>query len=263
MVRAWEGRQALDDVTQQSIQDQLARLNVSNNANQPATADLQRRGSNDLEAFRQLQAEVFRERAKADRLIKESPRAALEKMAMIRNRIGQSKVDASQQSHLLTMIDRDMEEVQSYIEENIAEIDNAATNKSNLQIVERRQQRRLDVERQLQSLVEEYNKLIDEQRYPEAELIAAQAVDLAPNSVISNLLFEKARVQKQIATHELIEQAKQASFLEATNSVNRSAITNVTTENSVVLGDPDIFVQKGIRRRQALEQGRYLSLIHI
>ena len=259
MVRAWEGRQALDDVTQQSIQDQLARLNVSNNANQPATADLQRRGSNDLEAFRQLQAEVFRERAKADRLIKESPRAALEKMSMIRNRIGQSKVDASQQSHLLTMIDRDMEEVQSYIEENIAEIDNAATNKSNLQIVERRQQRRLDVERQLQSLVEEYNKLIDEQRYPEAELIAAQAVDLAPNSVISNLLFEKARVQKQIATHELIEQAKQASFLEATNSTNLAAITSVTTENSVVLGDRDIFVQKGLRRRQALEQGRYSS----
>ena len=259
MVRAWEGRESLDDVTQQSIQDQLARLTISNNANQPATADIQRRGSNDLEAFRQLQAEVFRERAKAERLISESPRAALEKMAMIRNRIGQSKVDASQQSHLLTMIDRDMEEVQSYIEENIAEIDNDATNKSNLQIVERRQQRRADVERQLQSLVEDYNKLIDEQRYPEAELIAAQAVDLAPNSVISNLLFEKARVQKQIATHELIEQAKQTSFLEATNSANIAAITNVTTENSVVLGDPDIFLQKGIRRRQALEQGRYSS----
>ena len=259
MVRAWEGREVLDDVTQQSIQDQLARLNVSNSANQPATADLQRRGSNDLEAFRQLQAEVFRERAKAERLIKESPRAALEKMSMIRNRIGQSKVDASQQSHLLTMIDRDMEEVQSYIEENIADIDNAEQNRTNLEIVERRQQRRLDVERQLQSLVEEYNQLIDEQRYPEAELIAAQAVDLAPNSVISSLLFEKTRAQKNIATHELIEQAKQASFVEATNSTNLAAITSVTTENSVVLGDRAIFLQKGLQRRQALEQGRYSS----
>ena len=258
MVRAWEGRETLDDVTQQSIQDQLARLNVRNNSSQPATANLQRRGSND-EAFRQLQAEVFRERAKAERLIKESPRVALEKMAMIRNRIGQSKLDASQQNLLLPMIDRDMEEVQSYIEENLAEIDNEIRNKTNLEIVERRQERRYNVERQLQSLVEDYNKLIDEQRYPEAELIAAQAMDLAPNTVISNLLYEKARFQKRIAMDELIQQAKEDSFLDAMESTNLSTITSVTTENSVVLGNRDLFVQKGERRRQALEQGRYSS----
>jgi len=259
MVRAWEGRQSLDDVTQQSIQDQLARLNIKNNSSQPATANLQRRGSKDIEAFRQLQSEVFRERVIADKLIKESPRAALEKMAMIRNRIGQSKLDASQQSPLLKMIDRDMEEVQSYIQENIAEIDNDQQNKKNLELIERRQQRRLDVERQLQSLVEDYNKLIDEQRYSEAQLIAAQAVDLAPDSVISNLLFEKARIQKQLSAHELIEEQKAISFLAATNSANRAAITSVTTEEAVVFGDRDLFFQKGQIRKQALEQGRYSS----
>ena len=259
MVRAWEGRETLDAVTQQSIQDQLTRLNIKNDSSQPATANLQRRGSKDIEAFRQLQAEVFRERVIADELIKESPRAALEKMAMIRNRIGQSKLDASQQSPLLKMIDRDMEEVQSYIEENIADIDNDATNKTNLEIVERRQQRRLDVERQLQSLVEDYNKLIDEQRYPEAELIAAQAMDLAPNSVVSALLFEKSRIQKRIATDEFIKRAKEDSFLNAMESAELSTITSVTTENSVVLGDRDLWLQKRQRRQQALEQGRYGS----
>ena len=141
----------------------------------------------------------------------------------------------------------------------IRDSDNTDQNRTNLEIVERRQQRRLDVERQLQRLVEDYNKLIDEERYPEAELIAAQAMDLDPNSVISTLLFEKSRAQSQLATHELIEQQKQQAFLNATNSTNRSSITNVTTENSVVLGDRDRFLQKGRIRREALEQGRYSS----
>ena len=260
LIRAWDGREQLDDVTQQSIQDQLARLNIRNDStSQRATANLQGRGSKDIEAFRQLQAEVFRERVKADKLLEESPRAALEKMAMIRNRIGQSQLDANQQSPLLKMIDRDMEEVQKYIEENLADIDNEEQNKANLEIVERRQQRRYDVERQLQSLVEDYNQLIDEQRYAEAELIAAQAVDLDPNSVISVLLIQKARFQKRIAMDELLDEAKAASFLDSLESVKRASIADVTPENGYVLGDRDAFVRNGERRAQRLEQGRYSS----
>ena len=260
LIRAWDGRQQLDDVTQQSLQDQLARLNVRDSAtSQPATANLQGRGSKDVEAFRQLQAEVFRERVAADKLMEESPRAALEKMAMIRNRIGQSRLDANQQSPLLKMIDRDMEKVQKYIEENLADITTEEQNKTNLQTVERRQQRRADVESQLQSLVEDYNQLIDERRFAEAELIAAQAMDLDPNSVISVLLLEKAKFQKRIAMDELIEEAKQASFLDALEGVKRASIASVNPENPAVLGDRDLFVQNGVKRAQRLEQGRYGS----
>ena len=260
LIRAWEGRQQLDGVTQQSIQDQLNRLNIRNSStSQPATANLQGRGSNDIEAFRQLQSEVFRERVAADELMKESPRAALEKFAMIRNRIGQSKLDASQQSPLLKMIDRDMEKVQQYIEENLADIDNIEQNANRLQTVERRQQRRDDVERQLQSLVEDYNQLIDEQRYPEAELIAAQAMDLDPDSVISVLLFEKAKFQKRIAKAEMLEEAKRETFLNGLEAVVESTIVDVTTNNPAVLGDRDKWLQNGQRREQRLEQGRYSS----
>ena len=259
MIRAWDGRQQLDDITQQSIQDQLARLNVRNHASQPATAYLQGRDSRDIEAFRQLQAEVFRERVSAEKLMEESPRAALEKMAMIRNRIGQSKLDTSQQSPLLKMIDRDMEQAQKYIEENLADIDNRERNQASEEAVQRRRQRRLDVERQLQSLVEDYNQLIDEQRYPEAELIAAQAIDLDPDSEISVLLFEKARVHKRIATDEQIEDAKATALLDAFESTKRASISNVTTERSVVIDDPDRFIRNGERRRLRIEQGRYSS----
>ena len=260
LVRAWEGRQELDDVTQQSIQDQLSRLNIKNEAtSQTATANLQGRGSKDIEAFRKLQAEVFRERVKVEKLTEKSPREALEKMAMIRNRIGQSDLDASQQSPLLKMIDRDMEEVQKYIEQNIAEIDNDYQNKTNLEIVERRQQRRVDVETQLQGLVEDYNQLLEEQRFAEAELVADQAMDLDPNSVISILLFEKVKLRKRIAKDEMIEQAKAEGYLNGLESSKLAGIVNVVPENPAVLGDRDTFVQNGQRRAQRLEENRYSS----
>jgi len=178
---------------------------------------------------------------------------------MIRNRIGQSKLDASQQSPLLKMVDRDMEEVQKYIDENLAEIDNDQRNKTNKEIVERRQQRRQDVERQLQSLVEDYNKLIDEQRYAEAELIAAQAIDLDPDSVISVLLFEKSRIHQRIAQGEQVKEAKATAFLDAAHSTNLAGVTSVTTEGPIVIPDVDRFRENGKRRKDRLEQGRYSS----
>jgi len=260
LVRAWEGRQQLDDVTQQSIQDQLSRLSIRNEStSQPATAQLQGRGSNDIEAFRQLQAEVFRERVSAQQLVEESPREALEKMSMIRNRIGQSKLDANQQSPLLKMIDRDMGEVQKYIEENLADIDVEYQNKTNLETVERRQQRRFDVEQQLQGLVEDYNQLIDEQRYAEAELIAAQAYDLDPGSVISVMLLEKARIQKRVAKNEILQRSKEEGFLNGLDVVVESTIVNVTTNQPAVLGDTETFLRNRERRLNRLEQGRYGS----
>ena len=258
LIRAWEGRLELDDVTQQSIQDQLARLNVKNSNAKPASANLQR-GQKAVEAFRVLQKEVFSERMAAEQLLKKSPRQALEKLAMVRNRIGQSQLDAAQQSPLLKMVDRDMEEFQKYIEENLADIETEERNRENKSIVERRRQRRADVERQLQSLVEDYNRLTDEQRFAEAEVIASQAYDLAPDSEIAVLLHEKAQFKRRIAQHELIKARKEAAFLDATASSNAAAITDVTTENPWAISDPERFASRGVQRMQRLEANKYNS----
>lgn len=258
LIRAWEGRLQLDDVTQQSIQDQLARLNITNSNAKPATANLQR-GQKAIQAFREIQKEVFSERMAAEQLLKKSPRQALEKLAMVRNRIGQSQLDAAQQSPLLKMVDRDMEEFQKYIEENLADIETEERNRDNKDIVERRRQRRADVERQLQSLVEDYNRLTDEQRFAEAEVIASQAYDLAPGSEIAVLLHKKAQFKRRIAQHELIKAQKEAAFLDATASSNAAAITSVTTENPWTIQDPEVFARNGNIRSRRLQENRYSS----
>ena len=149
MHRAWQNRETLDEVTKQSLQDQLLKLSqrdksLTNYAtqatqNQPVQRNLQEQ---DVATFRDLQRQVIRERASAERLIEKSPREALEKMAMIRGRIGQSNLDAKQQRPLLIMMDRDMAEVQAYIDQNLSTIENEETNTSRKELVERRRQRR-------------------------------------------------------------------------------------------------------------------------
>ena len=258
LTRAWEGRQQLDDVTQQSIQDQLARLTVSNAAAQPATANLQP-GRKDVEAFRALQKEVFAERLAAEKLMEKSPRQALEKLAMIRNRIGQSNLDAAEQSPFLKMVDRDMERFQKFIDENLADIETDERNRDNLDIVERRRQRRADVERQLQSLVEDYNRLIDEQRFAEAEVIASQAIDLAPKSEIAVLLHEKAQLQRRVAESERLRAMKESDFLNAMYSSERSSRTDVTTESPWIIDDAERFARQGDNRKRVLESQKYRS----
>jgi general secretion pathway protein D len=259
LVRAWEGRDQLDGVTQQSIQDQLTRLNIKNPTAKAATANLQGRGAKDVEAFRQLQAEVFRERVTAEKLIQESPRDALERMAMIRNRIGQSKLDASQQSPLLKMIDRDMEEVQAYIEENISEIETNEQNAENKAIVQRRRQRRIDVDNQLQSLVEDYNRLIDEKRFPEAKVIASQARDLAPKSEIAVLLDEKVKIQQAIDYQDYLKNRQEGNFLDATADVQLAAGSAAYFSKPVFIEDAETFTRNGERRRARAAEGRYDS----
>ena len=54
-------------------------------------------------------------------------------------------------------------------------------------------------------MVEKFNKLMDEQRFPEAEIIARQARDLDPQNVVVVNMFEKSRLAMSIAEQTAIQ----------------------------------------------------------
>ena len=153
LARAWENRDQLDAATQQSVQDQLSRLNIQDKSIELASQNQEIQAADDA-VFRALQKEVLAERSAAERLLQTSPRKALEKFAMIQGRIGQAQIDARQQRYLLTVIERDIDKVQQYIDDNLSMIENAENNDERRDAVEMRRQRRMDVEDQMQKLVE-------------------------------------------------------------------------------------------------------------
>ena len=267
--RAWNNRAELDQKSIQAIQDQLTRLTMSNpmpNAglgNGPVrtvaqTIDLNDASSLQTAAFKQLQSEIFKERADAERMLESDPRSALEKMTMLRGRVVQSKLEATNQTPLLTIIDRDLAEMQSYIDRNLPEIMNDETNAERLDKVEMRRQKMVDDSTQLQKLVEEFNTLIDEQRFPEAQVVARQAADLAPNSPLVAVLTEKATLLRRLDRMDQIKSDKEEGFWAAmANAERASAGMDDTTPFKI--NDPELWAKNSNRRLGRLEENRYNS----
>ena len=148
----------------------------------------------DQAMFRQLQSSVFKTRAEAERLISSKPQAALSKMMELRAQVSNSQMLESNKSPLLTIVDRDIQEMQRYIQQNLSEIQNNESNVERLERVDMTRERRYEVEKQIQKLVEDFNKLNDQGRHAEAAMVAHQAAELDPESEIVALLTEKAKI---------------------------------------------------------------------
>jgi general secretion pathway protein D len=267
--RAWDNRSELDQKSIQAIQDQLTLLTMSNpvpnaalgegNVRQVAqTIDLNDASSQQTAIFKQLQSEIFKERANAERMLESDPRSALEKMTMLRSSVAQSSLEATSQTPLLTIIDRDLAEMQSYIDRNLPEIMNDETNAERRDKVDMRRQKMVDDSTQLQKLVEEFNNLIDEQRFPEAQVVARQAADLAPDSPLVAVLTEKATLLRRLDRMDKIKSSKEEGFWAAmANAERASAGMDDTTPFKI--NDPELWTKNSSRRLGRLEENRYNS----
>ena len=137
---AWQFEDQLDATTRQTVQEQLTRLGVSTSAGPSGpnqeTLELDQVRMQRQKDYRRLQSEVFKQREAAERALEENPRDALEIMTTLRNRISQSNLDRDSQRPLLVSVDRNISEMQEYIENNLPEIENRERNASNLKKVE-------------------------------------------------------------------------------------------------------------------------------
>ena len=210
--------------------------------------------------FRRLQNEVFSERDSAERLLKTSPRKALEKMTYVRNRINDSELDSDRKRPLLTIIDRDMNQMQAYIDEHLSEILLDETNQRNLELVESRRQASYDTELQIQKLTEEFNELVDQRRWPEAEAIARQAEELDPTSPIVVQLMENARflVRNRI-WEEHRSEMERTDWLAMGPNMLRSS-TAIDDQNPYQFSaDRDDWIRRSNHRLERLGLGEYSS----
>jgi len=182
----------LDANTQTEIQNQLTRMDSAAAIieSQPPVAQTSATdeefgyGLKNKSSFTKLQSEVFRERQAAERMLQDNPREALQRLSMLRTKVASAQVAAETSRPLLKMVDRDITKFQDYIERNLSQIQNQEEVAERQDNVERMRQRRLDVDQQLNQLVNEYNKLVDEQRFAEADMVVRQAEDLAPGTEI-------------------------------------------------------------------------------
>lgn len=271
--KAWAGQDELDPATRQSLQDKLTRLTATNATplgSAPSSSqdfapearqvsqevDLDDMQAQQQDMFRKIQSEVFRERAAAERLLETSPRQAIEKMTMVRGRIAQSQLDTNSQRPLLKMIDRDIDVMQRYIDDNLPTIQNDEQNEERRQLVDLRRQRAVDIGTQVQKLVEEFNKLADEERFPEALVVARQAKDLAPDEPAVVVLMEKAKFLERIFRMQSIRDDREGGFFNALANVERSSVP-MDDRFPMTIEDPELFAERAARRGARNEMAQY------
>ncbi len=255
---ALQYRDQLDQATITTLRSHLASMS---GGPIPSSLPSQVEGLDDgqQELFRRLQSDVFKERDEAERLLQTSPRKALEKMTFMRNRITDSELDGVRKKPLVTIIDRDINEMQDYIEQNLSEIINAEQNLTNMENVDRRRQSRIDTEQQIQRLSEDFNTLMDQRRWAEAEAISHQAYDLDPNNEVVVVMVEAARLKSRLKINEELEALQEQRTYAAIGPNMIAVATPGDSRTPYLHGPASDWIERSRIRGQRLEEGRYDS----
>ena len=114
-------------------------------------------------------------------------------MEQERKKIEEAGLAPQYRDALLRNCDRNLADIQQFIAKNGPRLELAERNNHIRQEIDRERQEKLDRQQKIATLVDEYNRLMDQQRWPEAEVVAKQAAELDPkNPVVVQLLLAVA-----------------------------------------------------------------------
>ncbi|MEZ6092182.1 MAG: hypothetical protein R3C05_30110 [Pirellulaceae bacterium] len=226
-LEAWKNEAQLDPIIRRQLKDKLTLM-------QPAPAPRpagEAGGAFDAVTQEQtlararLMREVTAELANVEQQKKTSPMGALDRLNALRRSVAaNTDADSASRQQMLSMVDRQITSQQKYIEQNRAQIELDIENDMIREEINREQFETIEVDQKISQLVEQFNKLMDEQRYPEAEIIAKQVNELKPESPVATLLWHNARMGIRLSQAEEIKGRKEIGFIDTLESVDESAI---------------------------------------
>ncbi|MFO0870974.1 MAG: hypothetical protein U0935_18770 [Pirellulales bacterium] len=254
---AWKFAGELDPATRAALKDKLSLLQE---VAAPAPGPAPGREPSPLETVdakqqllrQQLFREITSEQEAAKRMIATDPKGALTRLQRLRDRVAESELDPPSRKQLLTVVDRNLNELEKYIEQNRSDIENNDRNREVMDTVERERALRVDTQNKIAELVEQFNQLMDERRYPEAEMLARQARELDPENPVTQTLTWKAKFAIRLAEQGNIKDEKEAGFYAAMTSVDRSS-TPYNDETPIMFNAKE-WGALTLGRRKMLEQ---------
>jgi general secretion pathway protein D len=261
--QAWRHEEELNPYTRQVLQDKLAALQRTQM--RPPTVPSPLADLNEQQRLLrdQKSREVRSELVEVRDMRKDQPRAALQRSLALREATSNSGLDSVTQKQLVSMVDREISDLQSYIESNIGQIELDESNAAVLAKVEADRAKRMEIQTKLATLVEEFNVLTDEKRFAEAEIIARQAVEIAPDEGISNQLLIQAQFARKIYEQEQIRERNAEGFYRQMTNVEKSA-EGFDDNEPFQFGDARRWEQISIdRKRWAAEGQRRLSGVEL
>jgi general secretion pathway protein D len=176
------------------------------------------------EKTRKLYREVTSELAKIEKDKAKDPMDAMDAFVKLRNKVNAAKIDESAKQSLAIIVDLAVSEHQKFVDANSADIALDLQNEAVKREMELENSREAEIDQEISSLVEQYNKLMEERRFPEAELIARQVQALKPNETIGIMMSHNSRTGTRLAMAEDTKAAKADSFMDNLHSLDEAMV---------------------------------------
>ncbi len=225
--QAYAARNQLDPAAAQKLQDHMQMLAAPREGQSPAEAVdklLDRTADNQQLLAKQLLAEIAQKQIKANNLREKDPKGAMTLLKEAKANVESSGLDPALRAQLVRRVDRTIEDLDKYIVQNQAQIELDESNKAVLDEVKRRQDTKIEVDEKLAELVEQFNKLMDEERWAEAEVLAKRARELAPQNPLVRQLMWQSRFAIRTMKNQDLKDAKEDGNWQQWNSLEESAI---------------------------------------
>lgn len=226
--QAYGMRDQLDPATAQRLQDRLQMLPAAaaNRESKPGTLLEKAEPAQQL-LGKQVSADLAQKEIAAGKIRDKDPTKALELLKEGRKLVENSGVEAEARAQLLRRVDRKIAELDKYILANRGQIELDTSNREIVKEVERRQQAKVEVDEKLAKLVDEFHKLMDEQRYAEADVLARRARELDPDNPLVQSLIWNSKFVSRTQRNQGIKDDKEQAIWETLNDVERSIISDV------------------------------------
>ncbi len=228
--RAWSFQGELDPALKTALKDKLSALQASELKIGGEDVPAVDAATQETQLLRsRLISEITSEIANAEAQRAEEPHVVADRLSALRSRVSQADLDGATRKQMLSIVDRAITTHQSFMEQNRAAIDQNMKNRSIQEQVSLEQEQTYKVDQKIAGLTEQFNQLMDEGRYSEAEVIAKQVEQLRPGSQIAQLLYQNARMAKRNAEYVATKNLKEDNFIDLMNAVDAAVV--VPTEN--------------------------------
>ncbi len=179
---------------------------------------------------RQLSAEVGKRQSEAQRLQEKDPERAIATLHEAQQLVKDSKLSDSLQRELLARIQITLGKAEQYSKDHKSEIDLDKHNQAVLADVNRDREMKLKTKQKIAEMLNEFNRLRDEQRFAEMEIIARRMNEMAPDDPVVQQVWQNAKFIRREMMNRQLADNKENSYWEQMYATETSAVNPVAKD---------------------------------
>ncbi|MBL8817542.1 MAG: hypothetical protein JNL58_16070 [Planctomyces sp.] len=175
--------------------------------------------------YDRLRTEVMNSLFRAEKLKEENPDEALQILDNTLATVQAAPLSPEAIESLSGHIQRSQTSIRQWKEQLAPRYEQEEKNRNTKEAIAADVKAQMRMEKEMKELTDEFNKLMKERRYPEAELIAKKARDLNPRLPEVVIMVEKSKLARQNAFNDELREKKADSFLKTLNDVEIGLVT--------------------------------------